>query len=120
MANQLVSAWFKTLDEHLWLRPDEGGETEAAFVRRCLRLRKGQIVLDAPCGAGRVSLPLARYGHHVVGIDIRESFISRARKRSRREKLEVDLQVADLRRAHLPEGAFHGIFSWFNSFGYCL
>ena len=71
--------WFETLDDRMWLRPDEGGEYEAEFIRRALHIRKGQTVLDAPCGAGRVSLPLARRGIRVVGIHIRKTFIARAR-----------------------------------------
>ena len=113
-----MSAWFETLDDGMWLRPDKGGEGEADFVRRALHLRKGQVVLDTPCGAGRVSLPLARHGIQVVGIDIRETFIARAKARSRRQHIQIDLRVGDLRYFEIPEGMFHGVFCWFNSFGY--
>ena len=91
-----MSEWFETLDDTMWLRPDKGGEAEADFVRRALRLRKNQLVLDAPCGAGRVSLPLAHSGIQVVGMDLRKSFIERARRRARREGLQVDLRVAEI------------------------
>jgi 2-polyprenyl-6-hydroxyphenyl methylase/3-demethylubiquinone-9 3-methyltransferase len=37
-------------------------------------------VLDAGCGAGYVSLEIARAGHHVLGIDIAESCIEVAKK----------------------------------------
>ena len=32
----------------MWLRPDKGGEIEASFVKRALRLRANQRALDAP------------------------------------------------------------------------
>ena len=41
---------------------------------------KGLRILDVGCGAGYVSLELARNGHHVVAIDISESNIEIAKK----------------------------------------
>ena len=73
--------WFKALHDSLWLRPDEGGEDEANSLRRMLRIRKGQRVLDAPCGAGRVAYHLAKYGAEVVGIDLQATFVNRAKRR---------------------------------------
>lgn len=102
----------ETLDDRMWLRSDKGGEAEADFVRRTLRLRSNQRALDAPCGAGRVSLPLACSGIQIVGIDLRKSFIERARRRARREGIQVDLRVADLRFAEIPHSEFHGILNW--------
>ena len=113
----MAPAWFETLDDDLWLRPDEGGEHEAKFIHSALRLREGQLVLDAPCGAGRVAIPLARKGIQVIGIDLRESFISRAQARGRSKDLPVEFRVADLRSVAFTQ-RFQGVFSWFNSFGY--
>lgn len=112
-----VTDWFETLDDSLWLRPDAGGQEEADFISRCLRLRSGQSVLDAPCGAGRVALPLAKQGLRVVGIDLRRRFVSRGRRRFRRDGLPGDLLEMDLRRIAFVN-QFHGVFNWFNSFGY--
>lgn len=75
--------WFETMDDRMWLRPDKGGEKEAAFVKRALRLRTNQRALYAPCGAGRVSLPLARSGIDVVGMDIRRTFVDSRPTKSR-------------------------------------
>lgn len=113
-----MPAWFETLDDRMWLRPDEGGEAEADFIRRALHLRRGQTVLDAPCGAGRVSLPLARRGIRVVGVDLRPTFLKRAGRRARRETLPLELRHQDLRHARFEEGTYHAVFCWFNSFGY--
>lgn len=112
-----MTAWFETLDDNLWLRPDEGGEEEANFLSRVLHLRKGQTVLDAPCGAARVSLPLARQGIHVVGVDLRATFIARAKASSQRKGLLADFRVGDLRTMAFPTNV-DAAFNWFNSFGY--
>ena len=109
--------WFETLHESLWLRPDEGGEEEAHALRRILRIRKGQRLLDAPCGAGRIAHPLAAHGVKVVGIDLRPAFVARAKRRFRKDGLQADLRCMDLRSLAF-ESEFHGVCNWFNSFGY--
>ena len=111
------SEWFNTLHDSLWLRPDEGGENEADSLRRILHIRSGQRVLDAPCGAGRVAYHLARQGVEVVGIDLRSTFVKRAKRRFRRKGVQADLRSMDLRSIDF-ENEFHAIYNWFNSFGY--
>ena len=109
--------WFKTLHGSLWLRPGEGGEDEADSLRRMLHIRNGQRVLDAPCGAGRVAYHLAKHGVEVVGIDLRLTFINRAKRRFSRDGVQADLRNMDLRSIEF-ENEFHAIYNWFNSFGY--
>ena len=69
--------WTQHFAEDLWLKPDDVGAEEAAFIRKALRLRRGQSVLDAPCGAGRIAIHLAHAGCVVTGVDLRRSFIHR-------------------------------------------
>lgn len=109
--------WFQSLRDDLWLQPDESGEEEASFIKRALGVRKGQRVLDAPCGAGRIAVHLAMAGCDVTGVDIRRAFIARARRRFRNAGVDGRLAVLDLRRIEWS-GEFHGICNWGGSFGY--
>jgi SAM-dependent methyltransferase len=109
--------WFETMEDRFWLHPDVVGGEEARFILKALRLRRGDTVLDAPCGAGRVSFHLARAGCVVTGIDLRDSFIRRARRRFRVAGLHGTFRVLDLRHLDM-EGRFDGILSWAGSFGY--
>lgn len=52
--------WTRTFEDYLWLKPDDVGTEEAAFIRKTLMLRKGNAVLDVPCGAGRIAIHLAQ------------------------------------------------------------
>ncbi|MEL4886930.1 class I SAM-dependent methyltransferase [Pectobacterium betavasculorum] len=75
----------------------------------------GERVLDVGCGAGASSMALAaRVGAsgQVLGVDISEPLISRARALSPQETSTL-FQVADASRAELPEGAFDILFSRF-------
>ena len=112
-----MSDWFETMEDQFWLHPDEVGQREAQFVLKALHLRRGDAVLDAPCGAGRVSFHLARAGCVVTGLDLRETFIRRARLRLRTAGLHGTFRALDLRRVN-AENQFEGILNWAGSFGY--
>jgi SAM-dependent methyltransferase len=72
-------------------------------------------VLDAPCADGRIAVRLAAMGCRVVGIDINERFIAKARRRSGANG--VRFEVGDI-RALAYEGEFDCVLNWFTSFGY--
>jgi len=112
-----MKSWWNTFAEDLWLRPDSTGAEEGAFIKKALRLRRRQTVLDAPCGAGRIAIHLAQKGCVVTGIDLRPSFTRRASARFRREGLTGRFIPMDLREMDFAD-EFHGICSWWGSFGY--
>lgn len=66
-----------------------------------LRVAGGTEVLDLGCGIGRWSRRLARRGANVVGVDVAQSMIDEAKRRTAREALDVDYRVADLRTLDL-------------------
>ena len=91
------SEWFVNFAEGLWLKDDDTGKDEARFIKRALHLRKGQFVLDAPCGAGRIAVHLAKAECVVTGVDLQPAFIKRAKARFSREGLKGSFEVMDLR-----------------------
>ncbi|VWC11246.1 SAM-dependent methyltransferase [Burkholderia diffusa] len=72
-------------------------------------------MLDIGCGAGASTLALAvrvGAGGQVLGVDISEPLIDRARALARHDTPTL-FQVADASSAELPEGAFDILFSRF-------
>jgi len=63
----------------------ENGEQSAKLIADLLEERgmKKARVLDVPCGIGRISVPLARRGYSVTGIDMSPYFIGVAKRKAR-------------------------------------
>ena len=72
---------------------------EASFVHA---LAPGGRVLDAGCGTGRVAIRLAELGHDVVGVDLDEGMLDRAR----RDAPDLSWFVADLADLDVPGPPF--------------
>ena len=111
------AGWFETFHQSFWLPGDGSSADEAVFLRRALQLRRGQQVLDCPCGAGRIALELAKSGMHVTGVDLSPAFIRRARTQLARLGLAGEFLVMDMRRLNF-ENRFHALINWHGSFGY--
>lgn len=45
---------------------------EVRFFIKTLGLKRNQLILDIPCGAGRHTLALAKKGFSVAGVDIND------------------------------------------------
>lgn len=113
--------WDSFFDEHylrLWAGMSASGDDEAAALWRILGLTEGSRVLDAGCGFGRVSLPLARLGARVLGVDQSAALLGEAERR--RGDLTSD-RLRYLRhelRTPLAESGFDVSLSLFSSLGY--
>lgn len=90
---------------------------EVPFLWETLQLRKGQRVLDCPCGFGRIGLELARRGVDIVGVDLVPAYIRSARRRARQEGLQGVFVAQDMRNIEY-EQEFDAVLNWFTSFGY--
>jgi SAM-dependent methyltransferase len=116
------AAWWEQFfdDDYLrvWATVSKAGDAEAAALWRILGLSEGCPVLDAGCGYGRVSLPLARMGARVLGVDQSAPLLAEAERRrgdlsdERLRYLQHDL------RAPLAESGFDAALSLFSSLGY--
>ena len=90
---------------------------QAKLVKRLLKLRKGMRVLDIPCGTGRLTIPLAKMGLKMTGLDFTGPFISRARTAVRKAGVRVRFIQQDMRKIDF-EDEFDAALNWFTSFGY--
>jgi cyclopropane fatty-acyl-phospholipid synthase-like methyltransferase len=82
----------------------------AAFIVETLALSPGMTVLDAGCGPGRLTVPLARSvgsSGRVVALDIQAGMLARARAKTEAAGLtNVELVAAALGDGRLPTNHF--------------
>ncbi|WP_030765346.1 class I SAM-dependent methyltransferase [Streptomyces sp. NRRL F-2664] len=118
-----TGAWFA--DQAFWtdFYPHLFSAERAAQAERIversplLRFPAGARVLDLCCGPGLFTVPLARAGHPVTGVDLSAPLLERARKRCADAGVEVRLVEADM-LAFAEPGAFDAVVNMFTSFGY--
>jgi SAM-dependent methyltransferase len=102
----------------IWGPRFTAGDEEAAALSRILALTPGSRVLDAPCGYGRVSLPLARSGAFVLGVDQSASLLDEAERRRGDVGLDRLRYLRQDLRSPLAESGFDAALCLFTSLGY--
>jgi SAM-dependent methyltransferase len=65
--------------------------------------KRGGVVLDLACGSGRFTIPLAQLGNKVVGGDISEAMLHRARAKAAKVGVDIDFRQMDMRDLVLPD-----------------
>jgi ubiquinone/menaquinone biosynthesis C-methylase UbiE len=87
------------------------------FIIKKLNLKPGSKFLDCPCGIGRISLPLAKKGIRVTGVDITQSYLDELFKKAERRGLKVNIVRADMRRI-IFDSKFDAGGNLWTSFGF--
>ncbi len=95
---------------------------ELGFGDKILSWNKGQIILDAPCGAGRHCFELARRGFYVFGLDISIYLLDIAKQRKKVSQGNNNTFPRFIRGLlqHSPfrSDTFDFVICMFSSFGY--
>ncbi len=98
-------------------RNDREARSQVDFLLGKLDSGSPRDILDLGCGDGRHSLELARRGHRVIGLDLSEELLERARSRNEDEGLEATFIQGDMRDPP-RRSAFDLVVNFFTSFGY--
>jgi SAM-dependent methyltransferase len=89
-------------------------EGAAEFVER-LSLKPGMRVLDVACGSGNQSIPAARTGAEVTGVDIAPNLIEQARKWAASEGLKVQFDEGDAENLPYADASFDAVMTMFGA-----
>jgi len=103
-----------------WMAGDFGqianftAQEAEAFVGR-IGITPGARVLDVACGTGNTSLPAARAGASVTGVDIATNLLEQARKRTASQGLKADFREGDAEDLPFPDHSFDVVLSMFGA-----
>jgi ubiquinone/menaquinone biosynthesis C-methylase UbiE len=114
-------AWYDEFFDETYLltyqTPEEITQGQVDFIESVLNLPKGSRILDLACGFGRQTIPLAKRGYLMTGLDYTSMFLEIARKKAEEEKLKIDFVQGDMRKIPF-RNHFDGIVNYFTSFGF--
>lgn len=99
-----------------WMAGDFGrlartieSHAEEFIARRSIQ--PGQRVLDIACGTGNLSIPAARAGGVVSGMDFATNLIEQARRRAAEQGLSISFEEGDAEQLSYPDAAFDLVVS---------
>lgn len=95
-----------------------GRAQEIPFFRKHTLAARGPV-LEVACGTGRLTLPIARDGVDITGLDISRPMLERARQKSAAENLRIQWIEQDCRTMSLPR-TYALIFSATNAMQHLL
>ena len=115
-SKEWFESWFDTTYYHSLYKNRDESEAKL-FVSKLVHFlspKTGSKVLDLACGKGRHSITLNELGMNVLGVDLSQNSILKAKK-FENETLKFD--VHDMRQT-IKNHSFEIIFNLFTSFGY--
>ncbi len=97
-----MKQWYENLFANYALKYDQESFTsgtigECNFLEKEINYSKNIKILDMGCGTGRHSIELAKRGYNVVGIDLSESMLNRAKEKALDENLAIIFEQHDAR-----------------------
>lgn len=113
-------AQIKSNLKSIWMAGDFGQianyavQAGVGFIQRT-PIKPGSRVLDVACGTGNVSLPAARAGAVVTGVDIAPNLLEQARKRAAAEHLNIRFDEGDAEDLPYADGEFDIVVTMFGA-----
>ncbi|MFZ7110851.1 MAG: class I SAM-dependent methyltransferase [Desulfatiglandales bacterium] len=97
-----MKQWYEELFENYAMRYDNecfthGTMGECDFIEKETGYDKNLRILDIGCGTGRHAIELTKRGYTVVGVDLSDSQLERARQKASMEHLQIHFQKHDAR-----------------------
>ena len=119
-SEELSKAFYEQLGaEGLARRTSSEADAEVVATLAGL-IPRGSRVLDAGCGYGRITLPLARLGYRVDGIDLSPEMVEAASQAARTERLEVGVMLGSMTRPALEDSTYDAVICLWSAFNELL
>ena len=71
------------------------------FYKKWLPKDKEANILELCCGTGRLTIPIAKEGYNITGVDYTASMLNQAIAKANKEQLSIDFVQEDIRTLDL-------------------
>jgi SAM-dependent methyltransferase len=115
--SEVFGADYSAAYDALYLDKDYGAECDTLEQRFERADRTVRTLLDLGCGTGRHAVELARRGYEVVGVDVSEEMLARARRRAADDHTHASFVLGDIQSIQLDR-RFDAVVSMFAVVGY--
>ncbi|MBV6457426.1 MAG: hypothetical protein HONBIEJF_00535 [Fimbriimonadaceae bacterium] len=78
-------------------------------------LRPGTKLLDVGCGAGQLTIPAAKKGIDVTGVDLAQNLVDQANERANQEGVDAEIVQGDAEELPFPDASFEAVMSLIGS-----
>ncbi len=97
-----MKQWYEELFENYGMKYDnecftQGTVGECDFIEKEMSGDKSLRILDIGCGTGRHAIELTKRGYTVVGVDLSDSQLERARQKAAANNLQIQFHKHDAR-----------------------
>ncbi len=96
---------------------EERTQKEVEGAISILKLKKGQKILDVPCGYGRHAIALAKKGFKVTGVDLNPVHLKKAKNDAKEKGVKVEWKKENMLKLKYKE-EFDACINLFYSFGF--
>ena len=86
---------------------------DVSYYSDLVRSKPGNV-LDMACGTGRITIPVAKLGVKVTGLDLVPAMLKQAEEKANHQALSISLVQADMRKFDLGQ-KFDWVLLPFNS-----
>ena len=98
-----MKQWYEELFKNYAIKYDDESFTqgtigECDFIEKEIEYNKKTKILDIGCGTGRHSIELAERGYTVVGVDLSESMLQRAKQKAMEQNIQIVFEKHDARK----------------------
>jgi len=98
-----MNRWYEDLFENYAQRYEaesftKGTLGECDFIEQEINHDTSLKIIDIGCGTGRHTLELSKRGYHIMGIDLSESMLKKAKEKAEKLGLKIKFQQLDARK----------------------
>lgn len=64
--------------------------------------KSAQLIIELACGTGRLTIPMAQRGFQMIGVDLHEGMLERAKQKAKEQMVSIEFILQDCSKLSIP------------------